>query len=64
MSKDLKQLLARLRKQGFAIRFGGSGHYRITSPAGRTITIPATPHNGPRSHHNMRAALRRIGAQL
>ena len=33
-------------------------------PAGQTITIPATPHNGNRSHHNMRAALKRIGAQL
>lgn len=63
MNKDIEQLLKRCREQGFHIRFGGTGHYRV-SRGDQTITLPATPRGGRRSIANARAALRRIGAQL
>lgn len=62
--KDIEQLIARLRRQGFTVRTGGSGHWRVTSPAGVTITMPKTPSGGGRSWQNMRSNLRRIGADL
>jgi hypothetical protein len=63
VSKDTEQMLDRIRAQGFTVRLGGSGHYRVTSPGGTTLTIPATPKTR-RSLANTRAALRRIGARL
>lgn len=62
--KDTKQLIARLRRQGFTARIGGSGHWRVTSPDGTTITMPKTPGRGGRSWQNMRSNLRRLGADL
>jgi len=61
--KDLRRLLRIARMQGFTICLGGSGHLRVSSPEGRTITVPSTPGRG-RSHANSRAALRRIGVRL
>lgn len=62
MNKDTKKLLARARRQGFTIRRGGTGHYRVTSPAGDTVTVASTPRSGVL--HRVRADLRRIGARL
>lgn len=62
MNKDVQQLLKRLRRQGFRVWFGGSGHYRV-SRGPHTITLAATP-SGRRSLANARAQLRRIGARL
>lgn len=64
MNKDTQQLLKRVRRQGFQVRFGGTGHYRVTNRTGRTVTLAATPRGGRRSLANARAALRRIGARL
>lgn len=64
MNKDVQQLLKRVRRQGFHVRFGGTGHYRVTSPGGRTISLAATPRAGRRSLANARASLRRIRARL
>jgi hypothetical protein len=63
VNKDVQQLLKRCRDQGFHVRFGGTGHYRV-SRGGKTVTLAATPRNGRRSLANARAALRRIGARL
>lgn len=63
MSKDTEQLLDAVRRQGFAVRLGGSGHYRVTGPDGRATTVPKTPATW-RSLRNSRARLRRIGAQV
>jgi predicted RNA binding protein YcfA (HicA-like mRNA interferase family) len=62
-SKDTRQLLTELRKQGWAVKLAGSGHWRVTSPSGETITVPATPQSW-RSLRNTRAELRRAGARL
>lgn len=62
MSDDIRVLLRRLRRQGFTVRVGGSGHHRVTSPAGDTITIAATPRSS--ALHQVRRDLRRIGARL
>lgn len=62
-TKDIKHLLRKARRQGFTVRRARSGHYRLTSPAGATITIAATP-SGPGGIHRARADLKRLGAQL
>lgn len=62
--KDTDRLIRALRRQGFTARIGGSGHWRVTSPAGVTITMPRTPNGGKRSWMNMRANLRRLGVNL
>ncbi|MBE4789957.1 hypothetical protein [Streptomyces caniscabiei] len=62
-SKDTEQLLDELRSQGFEVRIGGSGHYRVKSPGGQTTTIPKTPATR-RSLANTKASLRRIGARV
>lgn len=63
MNKDVQQLLARVRRQGFHVRFNGADHYRV-SRGDQTITLAATPRGGRRSLANARAALRRMGARL
>ena len=62
--KDTRQLLRRLHRQGFSSRIAKTGHVRVTSPTGATVTIAATPRRGKRGSRNARADLRRIGAQL
>lgn len=64
MNKDVQQIVRRIRKQGFTVRVGGSGHYRVTSPLGVTITMPVSPSGGCRSLKNVRSNLRRLGAEL
>ena len=63
-AKDTRALLRRLRKQGFAIRLAGSGHWRVTGLNGATVTVASTPSSGRRSYLNTRADLKRIGARL
>jgi hypothetical protein len=63
--KDTRQLIRRLREQGYTVRLAKSGHYRVTGPSGATVTMPATPGRGNRSMANVRANLRKhIGADL
>lgn len=62
MNKDVKKLLARVRRQGFTVRPGGSGHHRVTAPDGATVTVASTPRST--ALHRVRKDLRRIGARL
>jgi hypothetical protein len=62
VNKDLKPLLARVVRQGFAVRIARSGHYRVSSPAGGTVTVARTPRAGGLA--KVRADLKRIGARL
>jgi predicted RNA binding protein YcfA (HicA-like mRNA interferase family) len=62
--KDTRQLIARLREQGFTVRLAKSGHYRVSGPGGQTVTVPQSPSCG-RSLANARANLRRwLGAEV
>lgn len=62
MSKDFRQLLDKVRAQGFTVRLCGSGHWVVTSRRG-VVSVSSTP-SGGRALANTRAALRRIGAQV
>jgi predicted RNA binding protein YcfA (HicA-like mRNA interferase family) len=62
--KDAKQLIARLKAQGFTVRLAKSGHYRVTSRDGRAVTVPQSL-SCSRSLANARANLRRwLGAEV
>jgi hypothetical protein len=64
VNKDVQQMLRRIRRQGFAVRISGSGHYLCTTPDGaRRASIPATPRGG-RALTGIRGTLRRLGADL
>jgi predicted RNA binding protein YcfA (HicA-like mRNA interferase family) len=64
-SKDTRQLIRELERQGWLIRLAKSGHYRAMNPAtGATVTIPCTPGRANRSAQNNRAWLRKAGAEL
>lgn len=63
MHKDTRDLVKRARKKGWYVRFGGSGHIKMTPPDGSpTVVIPATP-SDHRAHLNLRALLRRRGLE-
>lgn len=61
-SKDIRDLLDKVREQGFTVRLAGSGHYVVSGRRGR-VSVPSTP-SGGRTVANTRAALRRIGVRL
>lgn len=63
MNREIQALLRQLRQQHWDIRHTRRGHYRVTSPDGRTVTLPSTP-SDKRSVLNARAGLRRLGAQV
>jgi hypothetical protein len=63
VNKDVQAYLRAIRRQGFTVRLNGSGHYQCTAPDGRRASIPGTPRGG-RAVTGIRAALRRLGAQL
>ncbi|MEH0417876.1 hypothetical protein [Streptomyces sp. B21-083] len=63
MNKDVQQYLRKIRRQGFAVRISGSGHYLCTAPDGRRASIPATPRGG-KAVTGIRATLRQLGARL
>lgn len=62
--KDVQELLDDVRRQGFDVRLGGTGHWIVTSPTGEVVSVSATPSSGRRVLANTRAALRRAGANL
>lgn len=60
--KDLRQLLNKVRDQGFTVRSTGSGHFLVRGRRG-VVSVSATP-SGGRAVANTKAALKRIGAVL
>jgi len=62
-ANEIKKLVRKLEKQGWAARLTGSGHYRVTHPEGKSVTIAATPRN-ERGIWNARADLRRIDPKV
>jgi predicted RNA binding protein YcfA (HicA-like mRNA interferase family) len=62
-NQDVRRILKVLSQQGFTVRMNRKNHYRVTSPAGDTVTVPCMPCD-PRSLINVRAKLRKVGADL
>lgn len=61
MASDQKQLLKRLKKQGFTVEHTGGTHLKVCR-RGQFVVIPSTP-GGGRAYQNTVALLRRIGYQ-
>lgn len=59
-SKDIRQLLATAVRRGCTVRLAKSGHWRVTGPNGKTVTVAYSPR--ARCTKAIRADLRRIGA--
>lgn len=60
-SKEVKQLIERLREQGWRVDPTKGGHFRAFSPDGvHIVHIAGTP-SSKRSHANTVALLRRYG---
>lgn len=59
-SKDTRQLLRKLERQGFRVRMTGGGHYGVSKGDSREIFMPATP-SDHRGIKNTLADLKRIG---
>ncbi len=58
---ERRHLFRALRRAGWTIRVGGSGHYKLRNPAGQLITTaPASPSDW-RGRHALLADLRRAG---
>lgn len=62
MNKDIKQLIAALREQGWRVEPSKGGHHRAYPPAGkgRPVFLPGTP-SDHRSLANTIAQLRQRG---
>ena len=62
MSRDVRQLVAALREQGWRVELTKNGHYRAYPPAGAgsPVFLPGTP-SDHRSLANTIALLRRRG---
>lgn len=58
--KDVEALLSEAENAGAAISRAGSGHFKIKTREGKTMTVPSTP-SDHRSLDNARAQMRRIG---
>src|SRR5262249_50735289 len=69
-SKEVSQLLNKLKAQGFSVVPNGSGHFTlrrggevIRTVDGLVLTIPSTP-TGARWRWNIEASLRRVGINV
>lgn len=63
--RDITQMLVRLQDVGWKVTVttGKSTHYKIVSPEGKTCFAP-TSTGDIRAFKNVRAKLRRLGADL
>lgn len=60
-NSERRHLFRALRRAGWSIGVGGTGHYKLLAPDGEFVTtIPATP-SDHRARRNAIAALRRAG---
>lgn len=58
--KEIAEILAELDRQGFEVKRGGSGHWKVYDAAHLVATLPSTP-SDHRSLRNTLAVLRRAG---
>ena len=64
VSKEVSQLLTKLRSQGFSVERTNSSHWKVRAPNGESAFLPSTPGKSNRSMKNVYAKLRRIGANV
>lgn len=60
---EMRRLLLASRAAGWPDEITGSGHWRINTPQGKPVYVPATPSDW-RSVHNCEAELKRAGLEL
>jgi hypothetical protein len=59
--KDITEIRKALEAQGFEVKLGGSGHWKVYDPDGHLVgALPSTP-SDPRGVRNAIAVLRRAG---
>lgn len=64
MRKDAKQEIKRIRKLGYTVECGKSGHFNVTGPDGRFYgTLSGSP-SDQRTLKNQLTRLRRNGANV
>lgn len=63
-NRELRQLVRRAQRQGWAVTYTGGGHLRWQAPDGALVFTPSTPNGGCRSLENTRADLRRVGLEV
>jgi hypothetical protein len=61
-SQEIEQLFRQLERQGWRVRWG-SGHPKLLAPSGEPVVMAASP-SDHRAMKNLRARLRRAGAEL
>jgi hypothetical protein len=60
MRREVSQLMRRLEREfGCTVQMSGSGHYRVTRPGYRMITVSESPNGGNRALGNIRADMKR-----
>lgn len=61
-SKETRELIKKLKRQGFEVEPTKGGHYTVRKDGRRVATLAGTPSDG-RSMKNVLAALKRAGFQ-
>ncbi len=61
--KEVADMMAELRRQGWLVETTSKGHYKVTSPTGQPVFL-SRGSTDPRMVKNARAMLRRHGARL
>lgn len=59
MNKELKELVALLKREGFDVRPTRNGHYTVRSVTGEYVTTLSGTPSDHRSHKNANAAIKR-----
>lgn len=62
-TKDIRQLIHILRRQGWTAEQRKSGHWRLTNPAGEWMTCSYSPRSGM-SVGKIRSDVRRLGGDV
>lgn len=63
MRRDLKDIIARVKRAGWAVLYTGGGHLKLCPPQGGAIFTGSTP-SDPRALRNLRAHLKRAGLAI
>ena len=62
MNSNARKFVRSLKRKGWSWEYHGSGHIRLTSPDGKTVTMASTP-SDRRALKNVMADVRRISVR-